>query len=172
MNEDVVTDPLAEVVGRILVVRGQRVMLDADLARLYGVSTKAFNQAVRRNRGRFPSDFLIELTNQEVARSRSQIVTLKTGRGSNVKYAPMAFTEHGAIMVASILNSERAERMSVFVVRAFVKLRESLAVHTELARELSTLKKRVDTLDADTRSQFDQVYEAILGLMSPAAKKQ
>ena len=110
-------------------------MLDAHLARLYGVSTKAFNQAVRRNRSRFPGDFLFELTNQEVTRSRSHIVTLKSGRA-------------------------RAEQMSVYVVRAFVKLRESLAVHTELARELATLKSRGDTLDVDTRNQFDQVYEA------------
>ena len=167
-----VTEPLAEVASRILVVRGQRVLLDADLAQLYGVSTKALNQAVRRNRGRFPGDFLIELTNHEVARSRSQSVTLKSGRGSNVKYLPMAFNEHGAIMAATILNSPRAEQMSVYVVRAFVKLRESLAAHTVLARELATLKSRVDTLDDDTRSQFDQVYEAILGVMSPAAKKQ
>jgi len=171
MSKDV-SDPLAEVAGRILVIRGQRVMLDADLAQLYGVSTKAFNQAVRRNRNRFPADFLLDLTNQEVARSRSQIVTLKTGRGSNIKYPPMAFSEHGAIMAATILNSPRAEQMSVYVVRAFVKLRESLAMHTGLARELAALKGRVDTLDADTRAQFEQVYEAILGLMSPAAKKQ
>ena len=129
MSKDV-TDPLADVAGRILVVRGQRVMLDADLARLYGVSTKAFNQAVRRNRGRFPADFLLELTNQEVARLRSQIVTLKTGRGEHRKYQQLAFTEHGAIMAATILNSPRAEQMSVYVVRAFVKLRESLAAHT------------------------------------------
>jgi hypothetical protein len=168
----VVIDPLAEVVSRILVVRGQRVLLDADLAQLYGVATKAFNQAVRRNRGRFPADFLLELTKQEVARSRSQFVTLKSGRGSNIKYPPMAFTEHGAIMAATILNSPRAEQMSVYVVRAFVKMRESLATHSQLARELATLKGRVHTLDADTRQQFDQVYEAILGLMSPAAKKQ
>ena len=171
MSKDA-ADPLAEAAGRILFVRERRVILDSDLARLYGVSTKAFNQAVRRNRSRFPGDFLIELTNQEVARSRSQIVTLKSGRGSNVKHLPMAFTEHGAIMAATILNSPRAEQMSVYVVRAFVKLRESLSAHTELARELATLKGRVDTLDADTRGQFEQVYEAIIGLMSPAAKKQ
>jgi hypothetical protein len=167
-----VTNPLVEVAGRIVQVRGLRVMLDADLARLYGVSTKAFNQAVRRNRSRFPNDFLIELTNQEVARLRSQIVTLKSGRGEHRKYPPLAFSEHGAIMAATILNSPRAEQMSVYVVRAFVKLRESLATHTELARELAMLKSRVDTLDVDTRNQFEQVYEAILGLMSPAAKKQ
>jgi hypothetical protein len=171
MSKDA-ADQLAEVAGRILVVGGQRVILDSDLARLYGVSTKVFNQAVRRNRGRFPADFLIELTNQEVARLRSQFVTLKTGRGEHRKYRPLAFTEHGAIMAATILNSPRAEQMSVYVVRAFVKLRESLTVHTKLAHELATLKGRVDTLDADTRKQFDQMYEAILGLMSPAVKKQ
>ena len=143
MGKDV-TDPLAEVAGRIFVVRGKRVMLDADLAQLYGVSTKAFNQAVRRNCARFPGDFLIDLTNQEVASLRSQFVTLKTGRGEHRKYRQLAFTEHGAIMAA----------------------------HTVLAREFATLKSRVDTLDADTRNQFEQVYEAILGLMSPGAKKQ
>jgi hypothetical protein len=171
MGKDV-TDPLADVASRILVVRGQRVMLDADLAQLYGVSTKAFNQAVRRNQGRFPGDFLLDLTNQEVASLRSQFVTLKTGRGEHRKYRQLAFTEHGAIMAATILNSPRAEQMSVYVVRAFVKMRESLAAHIVLARELATLKSRVDTLDEDTRGQFDQVYEAILGLMSPYAKRQ
>ena len=141
MGKDV-TDPLAEVAGRIFVVRGKRVMLDADLAQLYGVSTKAFNQAVRRNRARFPGDFLIDLTNQEVASLRSQFVTLKTGRGEHRKYRQLAFTEHGAIMAATILNSTRAEQMSVYVVRAFVRIRESLAAHTVLARELATLKSR------------------------------
>jgi ORF6N domain len=171
MSKDA-ADPLADVASRILVVGSQRVILDSDLARLYGVSTKAFNQAVRRNRSRFPPDFLIEPTNQEVARLRSQFVTLNTGRGAHRKYRPIAFTEHGAIMAATILNSPRAEQMSVYVVRAFVKLRESLVAHTELTRELASLKGRVDTLDSDTRKQFDQVYEAILGLMSPVAKKQ
>jgi len=99
-------------------------------------------------------------------------VTLKKGQEEHRKYRLLAFTEHGAIMAAAILNSPRAEQMSVYVVRAFVKLRESLAAHSELARELATLKSRVDTLDVDTRNQFDQLYEAILGLMSPAAKKQ
>jgi hypothetical protein len=171
MGKDV-TDSLGDLADRILVIRGKRVMLDSDLARLYGVPTKAFNQAVRRNRARFPADFLIELTNQEVAHSRSQIVTLNAGRGSNIKYPPMAFTEHGAIMAASVLNSPRAEQMSVYVVRAFVRMRELLASNAGLARDLAILKNRVDMLDADTRKQFDQVYEAILGLMNPAAKKQ
>jgi phage regulator Rha-like protein len=162
----------AEVVRQIRTIRGQRVLLDADLAILYGVSTKVFNQAVRRNLDRFPQDFLLRLTNQDVAALRSQIVTLKTGRGTHRKYPMLAFSEHGAIMAATILNSARAVEMSVYVVRAFIKMREMLASNSELARELGALKKSVATLDADTRRQFDVVYEAILGLMSPTAKKQ
>jgi hypothetical protein len=104
--------------------------------------------------------------------SKVTICDLKDRTGRTSKYRQLAFTEHGAIMAATILNSPRAEQMSVYVVRAFVKMRESLAAHTVLSRELATLKSRVDTLDADTRSQFDQVYEAILGLMSPGVKKQ
>ena len=145
---------------------------DADLAKLYGVETRVLNQAVRRNRDRFPGDFLIELTNQEVRRSRSQSVILNVGRGSNAKYLPLAFTEHGAIMTATVLNSPRAVQMTVFVVRAFVKMRESLLVNAVLAREMAALKSRVDTLDSETRKQFDQVFEAILGLSGPARGRQ
>lgn len=103
---------------------------------------------------------------------RSQIVTLRSEHGRHRKYLPLAFTEHGAIMAATILNSTRAVQMSVYVVRAFVKARELLNSHTDLARELALLKRSVATLDADTRRQFDIVYEAILGLMSQGAKKQ
>ena len=163
---------MSDVAARIFVVRGKRVMLDSELAGLFGVPTKAFNQAVRRNLERFPGDFLLELTNQEVASLRSQIVTLKPGRGEHRKYAPLAFTEHGAIMAATVLNSPRAVQMTVYVVRAFVKMRESLLVNAVLARELAALKSRVDTLDTDTRKQFEQVYEAILGLMGPASGQQ
>lgn len=124
-------DPRQSLVGEQSVVqlihkvRGTRIILDADLAGLYGVRTKALNQAVKRNARRFPEDFLFHLSSLETAdvqRSRSQIVTLK--RGQNVKHPPLAFTEHGAIMVSSLLNSRRAEDMSVFVVRAFVRLRD------------------------------------------------
>jgi phage regulator Rha-like protein len=163
-----IDSPVAtEVAHQIRVTRGQRVLLDAHLASLYGVSTKVLNQAVRRNTNRFPGDFLLSLSNQDVASLRSQIVTLKTGRGAHRKYPMLAFTEHGAIMAATILNSDRAVEMSVYVVRAFVKTRELLASNTELARELTALKKSVATLDADTRRQFDLVYEAILGLTPP-----
>ena len=120
MGNDV-SDPLAEVAGRILIVRGQRVMLDADLAQLYGVSTKAFNQAVRRNRSRFPADFLLELTNQEVARSRSQLVTLK--RGQNIKYRPYAFNEQGGSMLSSVLRSQQAIQVNISIMRRLLPLK-------------------------------------------------
>ena len=156
---------------RILSVRGQRVLLDSDLAALYGVTTKRLNEQVRRNISRFPADFLIQLTADEAAASRSHFATLKRGRGYNVKYLPLAFTEHGAIMTAMVLNSPRAVQMSVYVVRAFVKLREVLASNTTLARRLETLERSVAALDAGTRKQFDQVYEAILGLMGSGPRR-
>jgi hypothetical protein len=111
------------------------------VAELYGVPTKAFNQAVRRNCDRFPHDFLFELADEEWKSLRSQFVTLDAGRGRYRKYAPFVFTEHGAIMAATILNSARAIQMSVYVVRAFVRFRKSLATHTSLAKELDTLKR-------------------------------
>lgn len=147
-------------------------MLDSELAKLYGVETRVLNQAVRRNRERFPGDFAFELTNQEVTRSRSQSVILNVSRGANVKHLPLAFTEHGAIMAATVLNSPRAVQMTVFVVRAFVKMRESLLVNAVLAREVTALKSRVDLLDDSTRKQFEQVFEAILGLSGPPGGKQ
>jgi len=159
-------------VPRILELRGQRVLLDSDLAALYGVTTKRLNQQVRRNADRFPTDFLMELSNQDVAILRLQFATLRFGHGQHWKYPPLAFTEHGAIMAATILNSPRAAQMSVYVVRAFVRFRKSLATHTELARELKALQRSVATLDADTRRQFEVVHEAILGLMNPASRKQ
>lgn len=147
-------------------------MFDETLAELYGVPTKVFNQAVRRNRDRFPPDFLIEVSADEWKSLRSQIVTLDGGRGRYRKYVPLAFTEHGAIMAATILNSARAIQMSVYVVRAFVRFRISLSSNKELARELDVLKRSVATLDADTRRQFDHVYEAILGLIAAPVRKQ
>jgi hypothetical protein len=123
-------------------VRGQRVILDADLAVLYGVETKRFNEAVRRNLAWFPADFMFRLTADEYTALRSQFATLKTGRGAHRKYLPYAFTEHDAIMVATILNSTRAVEVSVYVVRAFIRLREATAQHKDLADRLSSLEKR------------------------------
>jgi phage regulator Rha-like protein len=121
---------------RIFVIRGQKVMLDADLAQLYGVSTKRLNEQVKRNRDRFPDDFMFRLSSEEgelILASRSQIATLK--RGQNLKYAPYAFTEHGAIMAANVLNSVVAVHASIQVVRAFARLREITATHKELAQK-------------------------------------
>jgi len=160
-----------DIVGRISVVRGQRVLLDSDLAALYGVTTKRLNEQVRRNPDRFPTDFAFQLTEPEVDSLRSHFATLDKGRGKHRKYRPSAFTEHGAIMAASILSSPRAVEMTVYVVRAFVRLRRVLASHVELARELDELKRSVANLDADTKRQFDQVYEAILGLMGTSVRQ-
>jgi len=125
---------------RIYLIRGQKVMLDADLAELYQVPTKAFNQAVRRNAHRFPGDFMFQLTEEEAIALRSQIVTLEKGRGRYSKYAPLAFTEHGVAMLSAVLNSVRAVHMSILIVRAFVKLRELLATNSELARKIEQIE--------------------------------
>jgi hypothetical protein len=161
----------ADITTRIAVIRGQRVLLDSDLAALYGVTTKRLNEQVRRNIDRFPGDFLFQLSDDDMGSLRSQIATLNTGRGRHRKYRPWAFTEHGAIMAATVLNSRRAVNMTVYVVRAFVGLRKLVASHAELARELESLKRSVATLDADMQRQFDQVYEAILGLMATTARQ-
>src|SRR4051794_26451608 len=128
----------------IVEIRGQSVILDMDLAAAYGVLTKAINQAVKRNRTRFPADFVFRLTETEAKQargSRSQFVTLK--RGQNVKYLPWAFTEHGALMAATVLNSPRAVEMSLFVIRAFVRLRAYARGHAEIAKRLDALERRV-----------------------------
>jgi len=164
------THDTAGIAQRILVLRGLRVLLDVDLAELYGVRTERLNQQVRRNRERFPDDFVIFTKINELPANLLQIA-----RGSrkhrDPRRPPIAFTEHGAIMAATVLNSPRAVEMSVYVVRAFVKLREVLASNTELARKLEALEKSVATLDARTRKQFEDVYTAIRALMAPPAEK-
>jgi hypothetical protein len=148
----------------ILMVRGQRVVLGPDLARIYGVETRALTQAVKRNAARFPEDFVFRLTRREtvdVARSRSQSVILK--RGGNVKHWPLAFTEHGAIMVASVLKSARAVHMSIFVVRAFLRLREWSANQAELSARVAELEHRVGSHDDDVRA----IIEALRRLSAP-----
>jgi predicted DNA binding protein len=161
-----------DVSQRIQLIRGHRVLLDSDLAILYGVSTKRLNEQVRRNMDRFPSDFIFSLTDQELAALRSQFATLKPGRGAHRKYAPMVFTEHGAIMAATILNSPTAVEMSVHVVRAFVRFRQLIASSSALTHRLETLERSVAALDANTRKEFVRVYKAILKLMGPAAREQ
>ena len=162
----------AGITTQILIIRGRRVLLDADLASLYDVATKALNQAVRRNRRRFPEDFVFRLTPEEVTSlNRSQIVT-GSQKHRDPRFPPYAFTEHGAIMAATVLSSSRAVDMSLYVVRAFLKLREVLASNKDLARKLVALERSLVTLDAETQRQFREVYTAIRALTAPAAVKR
>lgn len=156
----------------IVTARGKRVILDADLACIYGVPTKRLNEQVRRNTDRFPPDFAFVLTDQEVRNLRSQNATsscddnrghFATGFHGGRRYRPYVFTEHGAIMAANVLNSPQAARMSVFVVRAFVKLREMLATHKELAHKLAELERKLQSHDESIRS----LVVAIRQLMVP-----
>ncbi len=151
-----------EIEPRILLIRGQKVILDSDLAELYGATTKRLNEQVKRNRSRFPQDFMFQLTVAEQDALRSQNATSKVGRGGR-RYRPYAFTEHGAIMVANVLNTPRAMEVSVYVVRAFVKLREMLATHKELAHKLAELERKLETHDEAIRS----LVSAIRQLMTP-----
>jgi phage regulator Rha-like protein len=167
MPPDTSASDAPEITNRIRILRGERVLIDADLAALYGVPTKRLNEQVKRNQERFPADFMFQLTEKEATSLRSQFATLdKSGRGEHRKYRPWAFTEHGAIMAATVLNSSRAVEMTVYVVRAFVKLRHMLASNAEIERELDIVKRSIANLDAETQRQFDQVFEAILGLMA------
>lgn len=156
-----------QIARAILILCGQRVLQDSELASLYGVSTKRFNQQVHRNRKRFPADFMFQLTTEETSSLRSQIATLKTGCGQHRKYLPYVFTEHGAIMAATILNSTRAVEMSVYVVRAFVQLREMLASNRELARRFAQLETRLDEKLIIHDEAFAAILSAIRQLMHP-----
>ena len=148
---------------KIYMIRGHKVMLDSDLAELYGVPTKVLLQAVKRNAARFPSDFMFQLNNQEVLALRSQIVTLKKGRGQHRKYIPYVFTEQGVAMLSSVLKSERAIQVNIAIMRSFVKIREMLSAHKDLARKLEEMEKKYD-------AQFRVVFEAIRQLMKPPEK--
>jgi len=155
--------PIERIEQAIFLIRGQRVMLDADLANLYGVPTKRLNEQVKRNRSRFPRDFMFRLTPAEVdALDRSQFATGSQKHRSS-HFRPYAFTEHGAIMAANVLNSQRAVRASVFVVRAFVKLRQLLSTHKELGRKLEELERKVEGHD----EQIVALIEVIRQLMAP-----
>ena len=160
MNSSRALTAAVNVERRILSIRGQRVLLDADLAALYGVSTRALNQAVKRNRDRFPEDFMFRLTVAEKAEVITNCDHLRPLRFS--PSLPHAFTEHGAIMLASLLNTQIAVEASVQIVRAFVRLRDILATHKDLARKLEELEKKYD-------AQFKVVFDTIRQLMAPPA---
>src|SRR5262245_45172154 len=157
--------PLERITQAILLMRGHKVMLDQDLAYLYGVATKVLNQAVRRNRSRFPEDFMFQLTREEASLLRSQIVTLEFRQ---IRHLPYAFTEQGVAMLSSVLRSERAVRVNIEIMRAFVQLRLLLSSHADLARKIEALERKYD-------AQFNVVFDAIRELMTPpepAAKRR
>lgn len=164
------TDQIATITSVIRTIRGQKVILDADLARIYGVPTKALNQAVKRNSKRFPPDFMFQLTKEEAEsdlRLRSQFVTLKTGRGQHRKFLGYAFTENGAIMAAIVLNSPQAVRMSVFVVRAFVQMRELLGSTKDLAKQLAALEKKLTERLDGHESAIVEILRRMMDILDP-----
>jgi ORF6N domain len=164
---------LPRIEHQILVIRGQKVMVDADLAALYGVPTKALNQAVKRNAARFPTDFMFQLTEVE----KSEVVT-NCDHLAKLKFSkslPFAFTEYGAVAIANVLASPQAVEMGIYVVRAFIRLRDAAGLHKDLAERLMQLEEKTEALDARydnfsqaTRVQLRQVFEALKELMSPA----
>jgi hypothetical protein len=174
-KSQIVTSNLAiateRIEARILLIRGEKVLLDTDLAELYGVETKVLNQAVRRNSERFPEDFMFQLSAEEsenlrlhfgASSLRSQFVTSNARRGGR-RYNPLAFTEQGVAMLSSVLRSERAVQVNIAIMRAFVKLRAMLASHGDLARRLNEMEKKYD-------AQFKVVFDAIRELMKPPEK--
>ena len=162
MNKEII--PTERIAGSVIYLRGQKVMLDFDLAALYGVATKILNQAVKRNVGRFPEDFMFQLSPEEARSLRSQIATLK--RGEHLKYRPYAFTEQGVAMLSSVLNSNRAVKVNIVIMRAFVKLRETIETNRALARKFAELEKRVGKHD----EKIDAILETIRQLMAPSTK--
>lgn len=157
----------------ILSLRDQRVMLDSELAALYGVETKVLVQAIKRNIERFPADFMFQLSTEEFANLRSQFVTSSSGYGGR-RYAPYAFTEQGVAMLSSVLNSPRAIAINIEIMRAFVQVRSMAATHQDLARQLAELQDKTealamqhDTFSRNTRNQLRQVFDALRELMTP-----
>jgi hypothetical protein len=158
--------PVERIAQSILVLRGHKVLLDVDLAALYGVETGVLIQAVKRNRERFPDDFMLQLTNEEWSALRSQIVISNVGRGGR-RYAPYAFTEQGVAMLSSVLHSKRAIAVNIEIMRAFVRMRELLASNRSLARQLKKLERTVSTHDA----AIVGILKAIRELMNPPVHK-
>jgi hypothetical protein len=159
LNRSAGVIPGERIDSRIYLIRGQKVLLDSDLAELYGVETRTLNQAVRRNKERFPDDFILQLTKEEMESLRSQSVISNAGRGGR-RYATQAFTEQGVAMLSGLLNSPRAIAVNVEIMRAFVRLRQMIATSADLARKLSALEKKYD-------AQFKAVFDAIRELMTP-----
>lgn len=163
---------------RIMELRGKKIMLDRDLAKLYGVAAKVLNQAVKRNIKRFPADFMFQLSWEEVESLRSQIVTLNntknetSRRGKHIKYLPHAFTEHGVSMLSSVLNSERAIQVNILIMRAFTKLREILLTHKELAAKIEAIEKRYSEHDKTIKDIFDAIKKLLEAPPEPIKEKK
>ena len=158
--------PIEQIDGMIRTVRGARVILDSDLAKIYCVPTFRFNEAIKRNRHRFPSDFMFQLTRKEFNSLKSQIAMSKTGRGGR-RTLPYAFTEHGALQAANVLRSSRAVQMSVFVIRAFVKMRETLRAAPELVRKLAALEKKLTARLDVHEAAIVQVLQEVMQILNP-----
>ena len=170
-------DDIAIIENKIYEIRGQKVMLDFDLAEMYGVETKRLKEQVRRNIERFPAEFMFELT-KEVAISRSQIATLKTGQGYNIKYLPFAFTEYGIVMLSSVLKSKTAVEVNINIIRAFVRMRQYLLSNIP-KKELEELKQRIEYLEEDITSdresyekQFDDLFNAFAKISAIIQSRQ
>ena len=161
MTHELISVPAECVESSILLIRGQKVILDRALAKLYGVSTRVLNQAVKRNPERFPPDFMFQLTMEEAKAAEST----KKPKGKNIKYRPYAFTEHGILMLSSVLKSERAVQVNIQIMRTFVCLREMLGSNAELTQRLDALERAYD-------GQFKIVFEAIRQLMKPVIPKR
>lgn len=171
-------DDIAIIENKIYEIRGQKVMLDFDLAEMYGVETKRLKEQVRRNIERFPAEFMFELTKEEVQFSRSQIATLKTGQGHNIKYLPFAFTEYGIVMLSSVLKSKTAVEVNINIIRAFVRMRQYLLSNVP-QKELEELKQRIEYLEEDITSdresyekQFDDLFNAFAKISAIIQSRQ
>ena len=171
-------DDIAIIENKIYEIRGQKVMLDFDLAEMYGVETKRLKEQVRRNIERFPVEFMFELTKEEVQFSRSQFATLKTGQGHNIKYLPFAFTEYGIVMLSSVLKSKTAVEVNINIIRAFVRMRQYLLASVP-PKELEELKQRIEYLEEDITSdresykkQFDDLFNAFAKISAIIQSKQ
>ena len=171
-------DDIAIIENKIYEIRGQKVMLDFDLAEIYGVETNRLKEQVRRNIERFPAEFMFELTKEVVQFSRSQIATLKTGQGHNIKYLPFAFTEYGIVMLSSVLKSKAAVEVNIKIIRAFVRMRQYLLSNVP-QKELEELKQRIEYLEEDITSdresyekQFDDLFNAFAKISAIIQSKQ
>jgi len=175
MKKGIATYTTGDITTLIVTVRGKRVILDRDLATLYGVPTFRFNEAVKRNRNRFPEDFMFQLTRDEVSRLTSQFAMSKSGRGGR-RTLPYAFTEHGTVMAANILRSPEAIQMSMFVVRAFIRMRQMLIEQRGLARKLAELEKeltsRLDIHETAINEMFTQIRRLLSLPSEPAPPKR